>query len=258
MRNLLSTLAGVALLAAATASAEEAPAVSFTLDAGLSGNYVWRGVNIVDDPVFQYDGILGTSIGGGDLSLTVWGNMDITNVNKNMYETTEVDYTLAYAYKVADDNVKFSVGAIAYTYPAGNVDNYNSSEVFVGAELSKLPVVPSVTVYNDFEEAHGTYVSSALAYSYAIPDTSLSLSTKASVGWGNSNHNEFVYYGTMEDGWTDFLLTVGLPFAVTGKLTITPAVNYSSLIDSELRTAARDNDKTPDNVWGSLTATYTF
>ena len=63
-----------------TVSAEEK--VEFELTGDFNGKYIWRGQNLVDDPVFQP----GLSAGYQGFTVGIWGNLETTNINRNSGE----------------------------------------------------------------------------------------------------------------------------------------------------------------------------
>ena len=78
--------------------------VSVGASADIFSKYVWRGQNLVDDWVLQP----GASIGYGNLTASVWGNLDLTDENGYGGEFSEIDYTLDYSGQVPDVDVLFS------------------------------------------------------------------------------------------------------------------------------------------------------
>jgi len=51
--------------------------VSFAFDATYASRYVWRGIVVTEDPVFEPS----IEVGIGDVTLNVWANLDTTDVN---------------------------------------------------------------------------------------------------------------------------------------------------------------------------------
>ncbi len=219
---------------------------SIELDAALNSKYVWRGINLVDDWVFQ-PSVTGAYRG---LSLNVWGNMELSN--ENVYpghgdaagDFTEIDYTLDYSW--AWRRLNFSLGTIYYDFP--NTGLASTLELY-GAVGLDAPLAPTLTVYQDVKEADGTYA--ALSVSHAFEDVwspaegvAVSLDLGASVAAGSSNFNKF-YYGVDDEGLADLLLSVGLPVRLGERWTLRPSASFSTLLDDDIRSSVSD----ASNAW---------
>jgi outer membrane scaffolding protein for murein synthesis (MipA/OmpV family) len=73
------------------------------------------------------------------------------------------------------------------------------------------------------------------------------------VSWGDSDYNS-AYFGVDNSGFNALTLAAGAPFAIGDHLTITPGVNYSMLLDSDIeRSAAED-----DNFWAGVSVGLAF
>jgi hypothetical protein len=114
----------------------EAPAKDWTLtvDSTFNSRYVWRGIRVVDGPVWQPS----VAFGWKGLTLSVWGNMDLTNVNREQHHFTELDFTLDYTWSW--DKLKLSLGTIHYRFP--NTVFSSTTEVYGGIGLD-VPLSPT-------------------------------------------------------------------------------------------------------------------
>ncbi len=230
------------------APADDAPALGFEADLTWNSKYVWRGIEVTEDPVLQPS--LTLSYGG--LSLNVWANLDTTDVNDFRWQANEVDYTLDYTFEV--DILSVSVGAIHYAFPEAHV--FDTTEIYLGLGLD-VPTAPSLTVYQDLDEHDGTYL--LLAFGHAFEDlwqptegVSVSAELGASFAWGSRKHNQF-YYGAGA-GWADATLSLGMPIAIGDHLTITPAVTNSWILDDDISRALGE-----DSVfWGGVSVTLSW
>ncbi|HPD17809.1 MAG TPA: hypothetical protein PLE19_22965 [Planctomycetota bacterium] len=240
------------------APAESAPAPekpwSVTLDSTFNGKYVWRGVNVVDDPVWQPS----ATFAWKGLSLNVWGNLDLTDVNGDRRNFTEVDYTLDYSHSVG--KATFSVGTIRYVFPHTGFPT--TTEVYAGVTLD-APLSPTFKVYKDIDESDGVYANFAL--SHTVPGlirfserASMSLALSAAVGWGDHKNNNFYYAGTDASGLADLTCSVGLPIAIGDHITIKPALNCSRLLDPDARRNMKAAGVDPTNHWLGLSFTFAF
>ncbi|MEJ2646918.1 MAG: hypothetical protein P8016_00760 [Sedimentisphaerales bacterium] len=215
--------------------------VDFELTADYFGKYVWRGQDLVDDPVFQP----GFSASYKGLTAGIWGNLDTTDINGNKGEFTEADYYLDYSGEVPGlKGVGFSVGAIYYDFP--NTTAPSTTEVYGGLSLD-APLSPSVTFYNDIDEADGLYISASIEHSIEKilelgPDTPVGMDLGASIGWADSSYNNY-YWGVDDSKANDLALSVSFPFEISG-WSITPSLHYVMLMSDAIRDT---NAYTDDN-----------
>lgn len=212
--------------------AADEQAVKFGVSADYYGKYIWRGQNLVDDPVFQP----GITASYGGLTAGIWGNLDTTNYNNNKGEFTEADYSLDYSADVPGvENLGFSVGVIYYDFP--NTEVKSTTELYWGFSFD-VPLSPSITVYHDIDEADGTYVSFGIGHSIENicelgPDTPVGMEIGAGFGWGSSSYNDY-YWGLDSSKFNDLAVSVSFPVSLGG-WTLSPSLNYVTLLDSKIR-----------------------
>lgn len=213
---------------------KEGPALTTSLSAAFNSKYVWRGQLLNDDFVFQPS----VGLGYGGLSASLWGNLDMTDYHDNSGEFTEYDWTVGYADTVPGvDFLKYSVGAIYYYFPSVGNDA-DTVELYAGLGLD-MPLSPTVTVYRDVDEIDGTYVAFSISHSVEklfelSPEIPVGMTAMASLGWGNEAYNKGYWGGLAESSLQDLTLSVGFPMPVYG-WTLTPSVNYVTLMDSDVR-----------------------
>ena len=217
--------------------AEEESKVEFEITADFYSKYIWRGIVVTDDHVFQP----GASATFGGLTAGVWGNLELTDFSDNDGEFTEVDYYLDYSGDVPGvEGVGYSVGLIYYHFPSLVGD---TTEVYLGLNFD-LPLNPSVTVYHDIDVADGTYVSFGLEHSIEsigelAPDLPVGMDISASLGYGDDSYND-TYWGVDDDAVNDLVLSVAFPVELGG-WTVAPSINYISLLDSDIRSSDGDS-----------------
>ncbi|MBN2513735.1 MAG: hypothetical protein JXB18_12425 [Sedimentisphaerales bacterium] len=237
------------------------PALGVGVSAAFMSKYIWRGQLLNDDYVMQ------PSVGltYGNWSASLWGNVDMTDYHDNDWEFTEYDWTIGYADKIPGfDILKYSMGAIYYYFPSVT-DDSDTVEVYAGLGLD-MPLSPTLTMYRDIDEGDGTYV--AFSVSHAIekiaelsPDMPVGMTASASLGWASEGYNKFYWGGLSESGMQDLTLSVGFPIPVLG-WTLTPSINYVTLLDSDVRAAdtyatySGNNDS--DYVFTGITLSTSF
>ena len=204
--------------------------VGFDVSADFNSKYIWRGQVINDDPAFQP----GISMTIDKLTLGIWGSLDLTDYTGNNEEFIEYDYYVDYTTTVAE-GIDLSVGVINHYFPSGE----DTTEVYWGLAFD-LPLSPSVTVYHDVDEVKGTYVSAGIGYSIEkiaelCPETPIAMEIGASLGWGSKSYNKGYWGSTVnESALNDLTVSVAFPFEVGG-WTISPSVNYVTLMDDDVR-----------------------
>jgi len=217
--------------------------ITTKLDLPYVSKYVWRGLVANPDPAFQ-PSLTFTHKSGASLNL--WASLDATDVNREQGHPTEIDYTGNYAWTLG--KLGMNAGLIDYTFP--NTAFASTKEVYASASLSSF-LSPTLSVNYDYDQADGYYAS--LSGSYSTPMASTSATFSARVSYATSNYNK-LYFRVPQSAFTDLLLSASVPFTVGKSMTITPALSYSTILDSSLRDAVTD----PDNFFTSLTASFAF
>ena len=223
--------------------------LSLSVTTAVYGKYMWRGIDIINEPVHQPEVYLGYK----GLTLGVWANQELTNTAKHCGDFTEFDYSIDYSWSWK--KLSFIIGYVNYRYP--NLSLPENSDVYAGVELDVL-LRPAIKVYREVDEAWGTYVKFSVGHTFEevwkpTKASSVSVDLSASVGYGSRNHND-ANYGTNAHGWTDVLLSLAVPIKLGKRWTLRPAIWYSSLLDGRIR----ENMKHDGNVWGSLALTWSF
>jgi hypothetical protein len=216
----------------ATDGALRAGEVGFNISADFYGKYIWRGQNLSDDPVFEPS--ISASYQG--LTASVWGNMDLTNINGNSGDFSELDYSLDYSGAMPGiEGLGYSIGVIYYDFPG--TDLPDTTEVYWGLNLD-LPLSPSITVYHDVEEAEGSYVSLGLTHSIEKigelgSDLPVGMEIGAGLGWGSGSYNKY-YWGTDQSKMQDLSFSLSFPMEVMGWM-VSPSLNYVTLLSNDIR-----------------------
>ena len=235
---ILVLLAAASLGLFSGAYAEETEGPSVSADVALVSKYVWRGLILTDDPVLQPS----LTVFHKNLSLNIWANTDLTDINGTPGETNELDYTLDYSFSVNKVNV--SLGVIQYTFPHTAFEP--TTEIYGSAGLNLL-LSPTLTLYYDSDEVGGLYGTLGLSHSFSLGEVyggiSPSLDLSGSIGYATSDWNEG-YYGVDGSGLVDLLLTAGLSIPIDEHLSIGPFISFSQVVDSDLQDAVADDNAT--------------
>ena len=214
-----------------------ADGIDFEVTADFFSKYIWRGQNIDDDPVFQSS----ISAGYGDLTVAIWGNLELTNINDKSGDFSELDYSLDYSSPMPGiESVRYSIGVIYYDFPGSYADGTrvpDTTEVYWGLNYDLL-LSPSITVYHDVDEAEGTYISLAIEHSIEKiaelgPDTPVGMEIGASLGWASGSYNKY-YWGTDQGKLQDLTFSVSFPMEIWD-WTVAPSLNYITLLSDVIR-----------------------
>ena len=242
-----------------TAWAGEASTVGVTLDS--AGKYIWRGQALTDDPVFQP----GVSIGVGGFTASIWGNMDLTDHKQGpgtpseKGQFTEIDYALDYSGEAW--GFGYSLGVIYYDFPHLTNDA-GTTEIYAG--LSKdMFLNPSITMYYDIDDINGAYISGGIGHTveniFSLGEgLPVNLDLSASLGWGSSGYTKS-YWGApaTSSALNDLVLGAALPFDLGKGMSVTPFLNWVTLVDDDIRsTNAYDTDS--DYLFGGISFAAEF
>lgn len=217
-------------------------ATEITVETAVNSQYIWRGMALTDDAVFQPS----LTFTGEHLELNIWGNMDLTDDNGHEYEFNETDYTLSYFNQTA--RFEWTVGVISYTYP--NTDFDTTYEAFGGLTFSNAPFEPSVTAYVGFGDAEGIYVECGASHAFA---NGLELGVR--LGYGTEDYVDFMFGYEDGGGFTDYAVSLDYPVALQyGELNFN--ATWSNLVESSVVPSGMPIDDS--NLVLGATYSYSF
>ncbi|MFO8058508.1 MAG: hypothetical protein R6V10_14580 [bacterium] len=224
----------------ARAEAEGEP-VKVSLEALYAERYIWRGMPVNEEAVLQPS----LTLSNGGFSLNFWGNVDLTDYGEEAGygdeegNATEIDYTGSYERNLGP--VILGVGFVNYTFP--HVGLAPTTEVFASLGLD-MPLSPSITCYVDEVAEGANYTSVDLSHSFDLFESggvSMAAELSAHAGYANGKNVE-TYYDTLDHAaWHDWSAGVALPVSLGGGFSLTPAYQYSSLWDEDIRDEVDDN-----------------
>jgi len=262
VHRFITMLLGIILIVSVMpVQAEEKPAVTLDAEVLVVSKYIWRGLEVNEDFILQPS--ITTRVGG--FSFNAWGNMDLTNFGEDecVYtadckdrsgQFTEVDLTIDYTYSW--DKFSLSSGIINYLFPNWD-ESEDTYEFYLSSSVDVL-LQPTLTIYRDFDEVGGFYANLSIAHSFALGEK-LSLDLSTSIGYADSDYNKF-YFGVDDSSLVDFNIGASVPISVWENVTVTPVLNYTSLVDNDLRDAVEagsccDNE---DNIYGGISIAVSF
>ncbi len=243
------------LLTAGSAWAGEVTA-DVNTDVSILTDYVWRGQNYGEGGVIQPNLSIGFGYG---LSLGVWANYNIDDDRyASSHQVNEVDYTIDYSRDLGP--IGISLGAIYYDFPrTGGAD---TQEWYVGATVNIL-LSPSVTVYRDFHEIDGTYITLGIGHDIELNDKA-TLSLGGTLAYANEAYNKGYFsvsdptIDVEDDSLSDYNISISLAYALTDKVTVTPTISYSGFTDDDIKDAAELVYDEDSNIYGGINFSYSF
>ncbi len=274
--------------AVGTSTAQDADLfpLSFSGDAALVSKYIWRGQRLTNDWSLQP----AMTLGVGNLSFNVWGNMDLTAVNPGdalpipedpsapagssglKGKFSEVDYTFSYAQSIED--ISIDVGTIFYTFPERSAGLASTTEIYGGVSFDAVPLAPAFTLYIDVDETGdsgdtGIYFLLSAGHSLPFDHPVLTgLDISGSISFVNEGFGQF-YYGANESGAQDANITFSFPMVLGDNVSAGAFLSYSALLGGfrdfqlvdqrgDLLGTAGSPASFADTVWGGITLNLSF
>ncbi|NOZ22645.1 MAG: hypothetical protein GXP25_16330 [Planctomycetes bacterium] len=228
--------------------------LSLSANSTFNTKYVWRGLAVVDQPVWQPD----FTVGYGPVSFNWWGNMDMTRWGEHAGygnqrgEFTEIDYTVDISIPVSIFTV--SGGYLAYTFPHTGVDS--TTELYTGVSADCF-LNPSLKVFFDVDEVKGRY--GLLSFSHSVDlfkigkDIKVGAELSVGGGLGSTEFNDF-YYGVSKRTLVDVQIDGGLPIGIGEHITVTPGIHWSKVVNPALR----EGPTRDDTGWLGITTGVSF
>lgn len=236
---------------------------------------VWRGQVRNEDFVLQPQ----FTVANYGFSFNVWANYDISSNYAGVdNDFSEIDLSLAYTVPVDLNDFAFDVGVISYQFPAngdkagtGSIEGYglnrkSTAELFASAYwlTFKNFVIPSATVFQDVNEAKGTYLQFDIVAPYEVSEY-FWVEVGASTGWGSSRYNNF-YYGNpsagvvndFDKGFSDYNFYGTASYELLDDLTISLNLTYTGLYGGAIKEAAKQNYEAGEQFWGGVNLAYDF
>jgi len=252
MATLLRAALSSAVALSAIASAQVEKPFDIEAELTIASKYVWRGINLVNDWVVQP----GVTLSRGPFSLGLWGNLESSNWNLPNYTSTprgrvtELDVTFAYTRTMGP--AEWSLGIVDYQFPGTGAERYQ--EWFATVEFGDLWGSPYLNLYTGNNSYSGTYATVGITHAVSSQLAGLpELELNAELSYGDARSNNY-YFGSSRAGFADLQLTASTSIELGERLSLTPALHYSTLLDRGL--LAGQPRRT--NVWMSVSLGFKF
>ena len=238
---LLLCLAGLA----AGAHAETTHPVTFTVRTDAASSFVWRGMELNDEVVFQP--ALEMKVKGWTFGTAATLDLDDDAAGKSLQDFQRVDYHAGYAHEFG--RVTVGGGVYFYDFPGTGMDDTTEGYVKVAV---RYPCMFGLTLYHDFDETRGEYANGFAGHRFQLaPRTSLDL--MGSLGWGDRDNNA-AWMGVDRNALSDFETRLSVRHSFNHIISMHGYAAYTVLCDDRLRDAVGDDD----NVHAGVGADFTF
>jgi uncharacterized protein (TIGR02001 family) len=243
MRQLLGVVAVAIVLVATPARAWDG-----SVDLSAQSAYIWRGMVLNDEPVFQPS----VTLSQGGFSASVWSSVDLTDVSGHRLEPTEVDYWLAYTYQL--EPVAFTLTAYGYSFP--NSAAASTQELWAGVTWSTL-FKPTLTVVRDVNVADGTYLLLSGTQSLGVLEgpSSDGLALTVNIGHATRSYTRSYFPDLAAGHVNDYGVRLDWPLRI-GPGTLKLDLQYTAFTDSGVESPGFEGRTT--HLAGGLTFSVPF
>ena len=235
------------------------PFAEATVD--VLSDYVWRGIILNDNPVWQPSATVGFNAGEfGTASFNAWASFDATHRRGTFTNSRracglqEIDYTISYSKDFGPVGLEF--GHLWYTYPNNNGNS--DQELYGTVAYNNEWVTPSASAFWNYSDSAGNDASSAyfsfkLSRDFEVVED-LALTPKAEIGFGDHAYT----YSAGGTELTDQTIGVSTSYNVTEWFSVGAQVNYTWTPSHTLRHEGYMGEGKHQLVWGGLSATVSF
>lgn len=209
---------------------------------GIFSEYMFRGKNVYEGTSIQPSITPYVLVGeNGTLSANFW--LQVPGESAEPPERfNELDYTLSYDHDF--DFMTLSAGHIFYTFPGDGGRITDTREYFLSASVPMV-LNPSVTFYNDYDEAKYQYYTLTLRDEVEVPfvGEGASLTPYVTFGFATNANDGPIFYFDNGLEHIDVGASTNLPW---GDVVFTPQVHFTFKVD----------DGTNNEFWFGLEVGY--
>ncbi|HRV45490.1 MAG TPA: hypothetical protein P5208_09320 [Smithellaceae bacterium] len=259
----------------AAAPAPEQDKVTGEVAASILSAYIWRGQEMTRDSVVIEPSITANYKG---FTAALWGNLDTNPYSagdaKHSSNWTETDFILSYAREFGI--VKAGAGYIYYGLAgmtSNGTDLLDAQELFISLGLNTI-LAPTLTIYREIDHYHQWYATLAVSHTFSLHEK-VGLKLAGSVSYLKSEdettypkfNSDSIATADKFNNFHDGVVSVSLPVAVAGSLTVAPTVSYVFPLSDDakyemrargLKGTANPSDRDSSYVYGGVTLSLTF
>jgi hypothetical protein len=234
-----------------------------------ASEYNFRGMTNVERGVAQGElrVDLPTKVEKGQLSFRTWANVDLHDDVGDAWfpeghggEPSQIDMSLFYSETYRGFDI--TTGLISYALQ--NPDDFpfaaergETKEIFTTiATVIPWELAPSLSVHYDFDEVEDWYANAAIGREFPINEEFVS---DASISLGYSGEDQSDWnYGFPESGLADLRGTGRVSYFLDPHTTIHTSLNYSTIVDEELRDWFDLIEIDSETFWLELGVTWAY
>ncbi len=221
------------------------PGFQGKLDIPFGTQYIWRGVELNHQAVFQP----ALRLNDQGMEIEVIGNMDLTGSNDRRGKFSRVIYRAGLARRSRDGEV-----ALSYFY-YDNADVGYPKTQEIGLEIRwGYPFFFGTDIFWDFDGAHGFYFDSSTGI--FIDAGPLRIIPEIGIGFATKKYQEF-YFGVRQDTFLDWRASLIAELKIYGPIFVTVRGDYYELARKNLRRSELV-DRQGDNFWGECSVSIRF
>lgn len=221
------------------------PGFQGKIDIPFSTQYIWRGVKLNHQSVFQPSARLNDA----GMELEAIGNMDLTRSNDCRGKFTRWIYRGGLARRSREGEV-----ALSYVYYDNKDVGYSKTQEVALEVRWGYPFFVGTEIYWDFDAANGFYFNSSTGVFIDVGP--LRIIPKIGVGFATKKYQEF-YFEVRENSFLDFTFSLAAELNFWGPFFLTVRGDYYELMRSGLRHSEK-SDQRGDNVWGEGSLSIRF
>lgn len=243
-----------------------AAAAELEVSTGYFGEYVYRGLTVVNRPVLQPEVAVGAPFGPGHLVLGAWGNLEVgTYDGLDDFSLAEEAGSWSFTQfkpsahvSLPTGPVETTLGVIGTIFPdqpeEGGLEN--TAEAHAGLRFRAPFLSPRADVWYDFVAFDGAYGELGVSQGIPLaPVVSLELDAAAGFSLGQASQwqgQTLEELGSFADeGLTHVEIGASLPIGF-GSMTFAPTVRASRAYDAFTKITAPDSEDDL-KVWGGFT-----
>lgn len=238
-------------------------AADATIDTPFVTGYLWRGLLVNDEAVFQPMATLAASNG---FAFYTWANLPLTDQNMfgedkdDAFEFSEVDLIIEYTHNLGIEKASVSIGCAQWLYPDPTYEEENAAptrEIYVVASYATF-LSPTLSLNYDVDDNDGGFYGNFQIGHEINLSKKISLGLNASIGWANSDFNQY-YLGYDDSAFTDLTASVHSSYQLADNVSFSATVTCCTIPDSDVEDAAEAtyyNDG--DTVVGSVGISFSF
>ncbi|HPC86292.1 MAG TPA: hypothetical protein PK927_07395, partial [Smithellaceae bacterium] len=258
----------------AAAPAPEQDKVTGEVAASILSAYIWRGQEMTRDSVVIEPSITANYKG---FTAALWGNLDTNPYSagdaKHSSNWTETDFILSYAREFGI--VKAGAGYIYYGLAgmtSNGTDLLDAQELFISLGLNTI-LAPTLTIYREIDHYHQWYATLAVSHTFSLHEK-VGLKLAGSVSYLKSEdettypkfNSDSIATADKFNNFHDGVVSVSLPVAVAGSLTVAPTVSYVFPLSDDakyemrargLKGTSNPSDRDSSYVYGGVTLSLT-